>query len=118
MNSISKIEKKIFMAKVADQSKNAVQWISLRKKKLNRPLKIKMSCPYSHQDTMIRIGRQISTKSICFLNHQLFPFQSFVMFILNLNDLNFRAKDNADHTEFSQQLLQVQPLKVNHYLNI
>ena len=38
MNSISKM-KKIFMARVANQSKKVIQWISFRKRALNNLLK-------------------------------------------------------------------------------
>ena len=56
------MEKKIFMARVADQSGKLRQWISLQKRILNNSLEMKIVSTYSHQDTMIRIRRQIDIK--------------------------------------------------------
>ena len=67
---------------------------------------------------MIKIDRQINTKSMCLFMKELLPFQNFSLFILYLNGLVFRIKDNADHAVLFQQLLQVLSLKENHYLNI
>ena len=45
-------------------------------------------------------------------------FQTFSLFILDMNGLIFRIKDNADHAELSQQLLVGSTNKGNYYLNI
>ena len=45
--------------------------------------------------------------------HYLLPLQRFALFIFNLNGLNFRKKENADHDKLSQQLLQIRPKKGN-----
>ena len=50
------------MARFADQSGKVRQWISLQKRILNNPLEIEMVSTYSHQDTIIRIRRQIDIK--------------------------------------------------------
>ena len=46
MNSISKMKKKIFMARVAYQSKKSNTIDSLRKRALNNLLKMKIASPY------------------------------------------------------------------------
>ena len=58
--------KEDFMAKVADLSGKVRQWISLQKRILNNPLEMEMASPYSNQDTIIRIWKQINIKRICF----------------------------------------------------